>query len=197
MQHGTVAPMPPSDPSGPMNELLFAYNRQKYRSPFLYDSGIVLVPNNTPGVAGGSGRFASTIITQADDIIIKRILGFSFGPCNSNGQVNLAASGNATDFPNPINPFLAVHGVSLKITDTKTGRAWSNNPIPIECMTPKGYSNQTNAPYDWEWLIPGNSTLQLEWFNADTRAQPGTDALQYHAAFIALEGDRFNGLRVT
>lgn len=193
----TTVQMPQPDATGPLNELASWYNLQKFKYPFEYDSGLQLIPNNSPGVAGGSGRLSSTIVTQADDFLVRRIWGFAFGPTNNLGQVNLAASGNATDFPNPINPFLAVHGVSVKITDTKTGRSWSNNPIPIELLTPKGYANQSNAAFEFNWLIPGNSSLQLEWFNSDTRTTPVSGLLQYHAAFILLDGERFNGLRVT
>lgn len=194
----TTAQMPEPNAAAPLNELLHWYNLQKFKYPFQYDSGLVLVPNLTPSIAGGTGRASTSIITQADDFLVKKIWGFAFGPCNAQGQVNLASSGNATDFPNPINPFLAVHGVSVKITDTKTGRTWSNNPIPIELMTPKGYANQSNSPYEWDWLLPGNSQVQLEWFNADTRSVPESEPaeLQYHAAFIVLAGERYNGLRV-
>lgn len=197
MVTGTTAQLPQPDPLGPMNELLHAYNTQKFKSPYGYDTGIVLVPNNIQNVSGATGRFASTIVTQADDFMVREIKGFAFGPCNALGQVNLASSGSATDFPNPINPFLAVHGVSVKITDTKTGRAWFNNPIPMECVTPKGYANQTNTKFEWNWLIPGNSTLQFEWYNADTKATPDGGLIQYHAAYVFLVGERYNGLRVT
>jgi hypothetical protein len=193
-----TAPMPVPDPSGALNELKHWYNRQKFVYPFAgYDSGLVVIPNNTPSVSGGTGRFTSSITTQADDFLVRRIWGFAYGPVNAQGLTNLASSGIATDFPNPINTNLAVHGVSVKITDTKTGRVWMNNPIPIELITPKGYANQSNAAFEFNWLLPGNSIVQLEWYNADTRAQPVTGNLQYHAAFLVLDGDRYNGLRLT
>lgn len=192
--------MPAPDATAAMNELLGWYNNQKFVYPFIgYDSGLVIVPNNIPGVAGGTGRFTSTITTQADDFLITKLWGFAYGPVNALGLTNVAAAGTpATDFPNPINPVLAVHGVSVKITDTKSGRVMMNNPIPIELITPKGYANQSNSPFEFEWLLPGNSIVQLEWYNADTKIVPGSSpaALQYHAAFIVLAGKRFNGLRV-
>ncbi len=194
----TTAQQNQPDASGAMNELLSWYNLQKFKYPFIgYDSGLVIIPNNSPGVAGGTGRFVSSITTQADDFLVRKIWGFAYGPVNSEGLVNLAASGNATDFPNPINPFLAVHGLSVKISDNKTGRNWMNNPIPLELITPKGYANQSNAPFEFDWLLPGNSQVQLEWYNSDTRVNPSGGTLQYHAAFIMLAGERFNGLRVT
>lgn len=195
----TTFKMPTPDATAAMNELSSWYNRQRFRYPYMYDTGLQIIPNNIPSVNGASGRLSSVIQTQADDFLVKRIWGFARGPVNAQGQVNLASSGTATDYPNPINTNLAVSGISVKITDTKSGRVWMQNPVPIELITPKGYANQSNAPYDFEWLLPGNSTLQFEWFNSDTRPVPGTDPaeIQYHAAFILLGGERFNGIRAT
>ncbi len=181
-----------------MTELEHWKTKLMFQYPFAgYDSGLILVPNNSPSVAGGSGRASSSIQIQADDFAVKKIYGFAYGPVNALGLTILSAAGAAaTDFPNPINPVLAVRGISVKASDNKTGRNWMNNPIPVELITPKGYANQTNGQFEFEWLLPGNSTVQLEWTNQDTKVNPADGTLMYHAVFLMLYGERYNGLRV-
>lgn len=195
----TVRQQLPSDPSSSLTELQHWYNKQKFQYPFCgYDTGLQIIPNNSPSVSGGTGALTSTIQTQADDFLVKKIWGFAYGPVDVNGLTILSTAGStATKFPNPINTVLAVRGVSVKITDTKSNRTWMNNPIPIELITPKGYANQSNAAFEFEWLLPGNSIVQFAWANMDTPTNPADGSLMYHAAFIVLDGIRYNGLRIT
>src|ERR1700679_2486714 len=103
-QPQTVRKQKEPDAASALNTLEHWKNRQMFQYPFCgYDSGLILVPNNTPGVAGGTGSVSSSIITQADDFLVKKIYGFAYGPVNATGLTILSTAGStATNFPNPI-----------------------------------------------------------------------------------------------
>jgi hypothetical protein len=181
------------DPSASLNELRAWHNRQFFQWDFVgFDSGLVVVPNNSPSV-GGTGRFVSTIlITQEADFLVKEITGFAYGPCDANGLFILSSAGSAaTDFPNPLNTVFAMRGLSVRLIDTHSGKDWMNNPIPLQLIATPGYGIQFYAPLKHSFLLKRNTTLRLEWANADTKVNPSGGTLMYHAGFLLLKGEKY------
>lgn len=184
------------DSAASLNELMAWRNRQLFQWDFVgYDSGLVVVPNNSPAIAGGTGRAVSTIlVTQEADFLVKEITGFAYGPCDPNGLFILSgAAQNATDFPNPLNTVFAMRGLSVRLIDTHSGKDWMNNPIPMQLIATPGYGIQFYAPLKHSFLLKRNTTLRLEWFNSDTKVNPDAESppLMHHAGFLLLKGEKY------
>lgn len=182
------------DPAASVNELMAWRNRQLFQWDFVgFDSGLQIVPNNSPSVAGGTGRSVSTIlITQEADFLVKEITGFAYGPCDATGLFILSAAGSAaTDFPNPLNTVFAMRGLSVRLIDTHSGKDWMNNPIPLQLIATPGYGIQFYAPLRHHFLLKRNTTLRLEWANQDTRLNPAGGTLMNHAGFLLLKGEKY------
>lgn len=173
-----------------VQELQHWYQMSLSKTEFLgYDSGYVVVPNNSPSLSGGTGSNVSFIDITADaDFMIEEITGFAYGPTDSTG---LALTGKTTDFPNPINTAFAVRGLSIRISDTKNGAQadFMNNPIPLELICAPGYGPQLVVPFKFQKLVKRSTKLKIEWKNKDTKVD-GSNVL-YHTGFILLKGTKY------
>jgi hypothetical protein len=81
-----------------------------------------------------------------------------------------ADGGDATDFPIPNSLGVtnwAGRGLSVQITDSRTGRKLTSGYVPFECLFAPGYGMNFQHPMPFKYLFQRNSTIQFDIRNRD------------------------------
>lgn len=157
------------------HEQLHNRNIQKYKFNYTY--------HITANIAESQTTPVILQIDQDADFMIEKITGSAYGPVSSTGIVQ---SAGATDFRMPgTTTGFAGRGITVRITDTGSGRDLTSGYVPIELFLSPGYGRQFYTPYPIKYFALRNSRLKFDFRNRDTQ----TSARQQ--IDIALNGYKF------
>lgn len=152
-------------------------NRQVQKFKYNYTYHI------TGNIAPGQTAPVILTIDQDADFMIHKITGSVYGPVNANGVVQ---TDGATNFPMPgTTTGFAGRGITVKITDTGTGRDLTNGFVPAELLLSPGYGRQFYTPYPIKYFAIRNSKIRFDFRNRDQAASARQQI------DIALNGDKY------
>lgn len=85
------------------------------------------------------------------------------------GSAFAYASGNTTEFPMPgaANTNWSGRGLSIKITDTRSGRELTSGYVPVELLLTPGYGNNFQHPYPFRYFFYRNTKIRFDVRNRD------------------------------
>lgn len=138
------------------------HNRQvqKFKFNFTYHVTANVAPSTTTPVI--------LTIDQDADFLIEKITGSAYGPVDADGVVQAAG---ATDFRMPgTTTGFAGRGMTVKITDTGSGRDLTSGFVPVELLLSPGYGRQFYTPYPIKYFALRNSKLRFDFRNRDSQA---------------------------
>lgn len=158
---------------------------QQNKFNFFYALNIAVANNNTIP--------AFLTIEEDSDFLIKHITGSCYGPTDVNGvrQTNASTifplAGTAVPSGAGLGAY-ADRGLSLRMTDTGSGRELTSGFIPVETFLSPGYGVELNCPFPMSYFTNRNSKIRFDIRNRDTTAN------LYHFISIVFHGFKYQGV---
>lgn len=90
---------------------------------------------------------------------------------------------NNSAFPVFGNPLWAARGLTMRITDTRSGRELTSGDMPIELIATPGYGTSFVKPFPFRYTFLRNSKIRFDIRNNDTDLA--------HSFSVALHGYKF------
>lgn len=118
-------------------------------------------PLEVPGIVGQSTVAAFINIEQGTDFKCMQIFGSAFS----------YDAGHPTLFPVPGATDFAARGLSIKITDSRTGRELIGDFCPVESLLTPGYGINWQTPLDFKYLFPANTKIVVTIKNRDSSSR--------------------------
>lgn len=138
------------------------HNREVQKLKFNYTYHI------TANVPPATTTAVLLTIDQDADFQIEKMTGSVYGPVDANGIVQAAG---ATDFRMPgTTTGFAGRGMTVKITDTGSGRDLTSGFIPVELLLAPGYGRAFQNPYPIKYFALRNSKIRFDFRNRDTQS---------------------------
>lgn len=141
---------------------------------------------NVP-VANNTTLPAILTIEEDADFLCEKITGSAYGPTDVNG---IRQNAGATDFDLAgTTAGYADRGLTMRITDSGTGRVLTNGFVPVETVLTPGYGIALFTPFLYKYWVKRNSKLQFDLRNRDTTAGG-----LFHFISIVLHGYKYTGI---
>lgn len=166
-------------------------------------SGSVLVPCIHPANPQAN-RSTLTLTAQADGAMVIDSISFAaYGPCDSAGAIpQTITTGTQTSFPSGLVVSAvagatqkAERGVRVKITDSRTSRAYTDGYVPLELEGGPGYGSEFRLVLKRKIVIKKESSLIFDFVNDDS-ARLDSGAQAYHKVTVKLDGEKYQDIEV-
>ena len=160
------------------NEAAYFRRVQVNKYGFLYALNVPVANN---------GTLAAVLTIEEDaDFLVEKFTGSAYGPTDVNGIRQLAS---ATDFDLAGTAAgYADRGLTVKMTDSGSGRVLSNGYVPVETILTPGYGISLFTPFNFKYWIRKSSKILFDFRNRDTTAGG-----LYHFCSLVLHGYKYVG----